>query len=50
MAYVDQDQPFFSNMVKTGLWSDAYFDLYPVKKNLGACPRTRIETKIPEIL
>jgi len=31
MAYVDQDQSFFSNMVKTGLWSDGYFDLYPVK-------------------
>ena len=30
MAYVDQDQSFFSNMIKTGLWSDAYFDLYKV--------------------
>ena len=32
MAYVDQDRSFFSNMVKTGLWSDAYFDLYKVDK------------------
>jgi len=31
LAYVDQDRSFFSNMIKTGLWSDAYFDLYEVK-------------------
>ena len=28
MAYVDGDQSFFSNTIKTGLWSDGYFDLY----------------------
>lgn len=28
MAYVDEDQSYFSNMIKTGLWSDGYFDLY----------------------
>ncbi len=30
MAYVDNDQSFFSNQIKTSLWSDGYFDLYPV--------------------
>jgi len=30
MAYVDKDKSIFSNMIKTGLWSDAYFDLYEV--------------------
>lgn len=30
MAYVDGDQSFFSNTIKTGLWSDGYFDLYAV--------------------
>ena len=28
MAYVDEDQSYFSNIIKTGLWSDGYFDLY----------------------
>jgi ABC-2 type transport system permease protein len=31
MAYFDADQSFFSNLVKTGLWSDGYFDLYEVQ-------------------
>lgn len=31
MAYVDRDQSLFTNLIKTGLWSDGYFDLYPVK-------------------
>jgi len=31
MAYYDADQSFFSNLVKTGLWSDGYFDLYQVE-------------------
>ncbi len=31
MAYVDKDQSLFSNLIKTGLWSDGYFDLYAVK-------------------
>jgi ABC-2 type transport system permease protein len=30
MAYVDEDQSYFSNLIKTGLWSDGYFDLYEV--------------------
>lgn len=30
MAYVDTDQSFFSDLIKTNLWSDAYFDLYAV--------------------
>ena len=30
MAYLDDDQSFFSNLIKTGLWSDGYFDMYPV--------------------
>lgn len=31
MAYFDGDQSIFSNLIKTGLWSDGYFDLYEVK-------------------
>lgn len=31
MAYVDQDRSFFSNLIKTGIWSDGYFELYEVK-------------------
>lgn len=31
MAYVDNDQSIFTNLIKTGLWSDGYFKLYPVK-------------------
>ncbi len=30
MAYCDQDRSFFSNLIKTGLWSDGYFQLYEV--------------------
>ena len=30
MAYVDADQSVFSNLIKTGLWSDGYFELYEV--------------------
>ena len=30
MAYIDEDQSVFTNLIKTGLWSDGYFDLYPV--------------------
>jgi len=30
MAYVDDDQSLFTNLIKTGLWSDGYFDLYAV--------------------
>lgn len=30
MAYVDGDHSFFSNMIKTGLWTDGYFDMYEV--------------------
>jgi ABC-2 type transport system permease protein len=30
MAYFDGDQSFFTNLIKTGLWSEGYFDLYKV--------------------
>jgi ABC-2 type transport system permease protein len=31
MAYVDKDHSFFSNLIKTSLWSDGYFQLYEVE-------------------
>ncbi len=31
MACVDDDHSYFSNMIKTALWSDGYFKLYMVK-------------------
>lgn len=31
MAFVDQDRSFFSNMIKTGLWTEGYFDMYEVE-------------------
>lgn len=31
MAYLDKDQSFFSNLIKTKLWSDGYFQLYEVQ-------------------
>lgn len=31
MAYLDEDHSYFSNLVKTGLWSDGYFKMYEVK-------------------
>jgi len=30
MAYFDGDTSFFTNLIKTGLWSDGYFELYSV--------------------
>ncbi len=30
MAYLDEDRSFFSNLIKTGLWSDGYFEMYEV--------------------
>ena len=30
MAYLDEDRSFFSEMIKTGLWSDGYFQMYEV--------------------
>jgi len=30
MAYNDNDKSFFSNLIKTNLWSDGYFNLYEV--------------------
>ena len=30
MAYVDNDKSYFSNLIKTSLWSDGYFQLYEV--------------------
>ena len=31
MAYYEGDPSFFTNLIKTGLWSDGYFDLYEVQ-------------------
>ncbi len=31
MAYLDEDRSFFSDLIKTGLWSDGYFEMYEVK-------------------
>lgn len=33
MAYLDEDRSFFSNLIKTGLWSDGYFEMYEVNSN-----------------
>jgi ABC-2 type transport system permease protein len=30
MAYVDEDISMFSNLIKTNIWSEGYFDLYEV--------------------
>lgn len=30
MAYLDEDRSFFSNLIKTNIWSDGYFQLYEV--------------------
>ncbi|MFT4582556.1 MAG: ABC-2 type transport system permease protein [Gammaproteobacteria bacterium] len=30
MAYHDEDRSFFPSLIKTGLWTDGYFDLYEV--------------------
>jgi len=30
MAYVDKDPSFFSNLIKTSIWSEGYFKLYEV--------------------
>jgi len=30
MAYCDNDKSYFSNLIKTNLWSEAYFQLYEV--------------------
>ena len=31
MAYVDDDVSMFSNLIKTNIWNEGYFDLYPVE-------------------
>ena len=31
MAYVDQDKSFFSNLIKTSIWTEGYFQMYEVK-------------------
>ena len=31
MAYVDQDRTLFSDLIKTNIWSDGYFELYEVE-------------------
>lgn len=30
MAYLDEDKSFFTNLIKTSIWSDGYFELYEV--------------------
>jgi len=30
MSYVDEDTSFFTNLIKTGIWSDGYFGMYAV--------------------
>jgi len=30
MAYVDKDQSLFSNLIKTNIWNEGYFELYEV--------------------
>jgi len=30
MAYLDEDHSFFSNLIKTNIWSEGYFQLYEV--------------------
>jgi len=30
MAYVDADNSFFTNLIKTAIWSDGYFEMYSV--------------------
>lgn len=30
MAYVDDDPSYFSNLIKTNIWNEGYFKLYPV--------------------
>lgn len=30
MVYCDEDKSFFTNLIRTGLWSEGYFDLYDV--------------------
>ena len=30
MAFVDKDKSFFTNLIKTNIWSDGYFQLYEV--------------------
>ncbi len=31
MAYVDEDQSLFSNLIKTNIWTEGYFQLYEVE-------------------
>ena len=31
MAYLDEDKSIFTNLIKTNLWSDGYFELYGVE-------------------
>lgn len=31
MAYVDEDRSYFSNLIKTNIWSEGYFKLYEVE-------------------
>jgi drug efflux transport system permease protein len=35
MAYVDNDQSMFSNLIKTNIWSEGYFRLYEVEDEVA---------------
>jgi len=53
MAYVDNDPSIFSNLIKTNIWSEGYFDLYEVEtvadiQNEIRLGRARAGLYIPE--
>lgn len=53
MAYVDGDASFFSNLIKTNIWSEGYFQLYEVDsvtniKNEIRLGRARAGLHIPD--
>ncbi len=53
MAYVDEDTSMFSNLIKTNIWNEGYFDLYEVDtvaeiRNEIRLGRARAGLYIPE--
>jgi len=42
MAYVDEDQSVFSNLIKTNIWSEGYFDLYEVENSMEILNEIRL--------
>ena len=53
MAYVDKDPSVFSNLIKTNIWNEGYFNLYEVAevsdiKNEIRLGRARAGLYIPE--